>query len=399
MIWLILAFAFFTRIFNISYPSNFYFDEVYNAFTTLEFAKNNKNAYEWFHTSPVIGTAYGWTHPPLAKLIDVLGILAFGPNAFGWRIVNVFLGVGIIFLIYKISQHLLMSEKYALLAAALASLDGLLLVQSRINMNDIVATFFILLCFYVFIIYQKHQTRLVLFGFGLTLGLLLATKWTGLYALAFFGTWIGWQNLTKIRKWPAILIALIFVPATVYLLSYSQYFILGGTWQNFWELQRQMWWYNTTLKATHTYQSSWWTWPFMLRPVWYFVDYQKDSIANIYALGNPLLWWLGIPAILYTLFAAIKIKSWRLWLIIAGYSIFWLPWARAPRIMFLYHFLPSIPFLCIAFAYTLSRLPRSLTLISIFLCLISFMYFYPQWVGLHIPKSLAASYFWLSSWH
>jgi len=71
---LILTFALLTRVIRLWYPEEFYFDEVYNAFTTLEFVKGEKIAYEWFHESPIEGTAYGWTHPPLAKLIGATGI-------------------------------------------------------------------------------------------------------------------------------------------------------------------------------------------------------------------------------------------------------------------------------------------------------------------------------------
>ena len=398
MLGLILAFAFFTRLFNISYPPNFYFDEVYNAFTTLEFVKGNPAAYEWYHTSSMPGTAYGWTHPPLAKLIGSLGILVFGPNAFGWRIANVFIGTATVYLVYLISRDLLQTRRWALLAAAFASLDGLLLVQSRINMNDIVALFFILLSFWAFIKYQLQPTRFHLLRLGMFLGLLIATKWTGIYAVAVFAVWIGLQNFTRLRLWPALFLTFIFLPAVIYVLSYSQYFILGGTWANFIELQKQMWWYNVHLQATHTYQSDWWTWPLLIRPVWYFVDYQKDTLANIYAMGNPILWWLGIPGILYTLYSALKTRSWRLWLIITGYLAFWLPWARAPRIMFLYHYLPSVPFLCIALAHSLSKFPRWVTLAASVLVLGSFIYFYPHWTAIHIPKSLANHYFWLPSW-
>ena len=397
MLGLILAFAFITRVWNISYPSTFYFDEVYNAFTTLEIAKGNKDAYEWFHTTPS-GTAYGWTHPPLAKLISATGVLVFGPNSFGWRIANVLVGTGIIYLVYLISLDLLGAKRYALLAAGLASLDGLLLVQSRINMNDIVAVFFILLSFWAFIKYQLKPSKPSLLRLGLVLGLLIATKWTGLYAVALFGVWIGLQNLKNIKAWPTIFISLIFFPLVLYVLSYSQYFVLGGSWKNFLELQNQMWWYNTTLKATHTYQSSWWTWPLMVRPVWYFVDYAQNSIANIYTMGNPLLWWLGIPAILYTFHSAFKTRSWRLWLVISGFLTFWLPWARAPRIMFLYHYLPSVPFICIALAYSLSRLPKKFSFALCALSFALFIYFFPHWTGMHIPKSLANTYFWFPSW-
>lgn len=398
MLGLILAFTFLTRIFNISYPPNFYFDEVYNAFTTLEMAKGNKDAYEWFHTTPP-GTAYGWTHPPLAKLMGATGILIFGHNSFGWRIVNVLLGTGAIYLVYLISKDLLNARRYALLAAGSASLDGLILTQSRINMNDIVALFFILLSFLAFIKYQLKPRTYNLIFLAFSLGLLIATKWTGLYAIAVFGAWIGLQNITRFRKWPSIFISLIIIPAVIYVLSYSQYFILGGSWKNFLELQNQMWWYNTTLKATHTYQSSWWTWPIMLRPVWYFVDYAGDKIANIYGMGNPILWWLGIPAIIFTAYYALKKRDWKLGIIVIGYLTFWLPWARAPRIMFLYHYLPSVPFFCIALTYCLSKISNKYLTFSILgLVFVSFAYFYPIWVGIHLPKTLVNQYFWLSSW-
>lgn len=373
MFGLIIAFALITRLWNLSMPPGYYFDEVYNAFTTQEFVKGNKDAYEWFHTSTVPGTAYGWTHPPLAKLIASLGILLFGDNSFGWRVGSAVVGTLCIALIYLISNKL-MSREYALLACLFASLDGLMLVQSRINMNDIYALFFILLCFYAFVAHRKNILLL-----SISLGLLVATKWTGLYALAIFG-------------WRKHIIPMLFIIAGIYILSYSQYFWLGGSLANFWELQKQMWWYNTNLTATHTYQSSWWTWPLLIRSVWYYVDYQKQAIANIYALGNPILWWLGIPAVLYTLYK-------RKWLIIIGFLAFWLPWARAPRIMFLYHYLPSVPFLCMALAYTLSQVKNKYLTIGICgLVIVAFVYFYPLWTGIPVPKDFVNQYFWLPSW-
>ncbi len=371
MLGLIVAFALLTRLWNLHLPTGYYFDEVYNAFTTQEIAKGNIRVYEWFHTSPVPGTAYGWTHPPLAKLLSAIGILVFGDNSFGWRIASAVAGTGVIYLTYLVAKEL-MDRKYALITALLASLDGLILVQSRINMNDIFALFFIMLVFYFFI-----KKRLLLLS--ISLGLLIATKWTGLYALAIFG-------------WRKNIFGMIIIILGIYLLSYSQYFILGGTLANFLELQKQMWWYNTSLAATHTYQSAWWTWPLDLRSVWYYVNYQSNTIANIYALGNPIIFWLGIPAVVYALFK-------RQWIIIAGVLTFWLPWARAPRIMFLYHFLPSVPFICIALAYAMSQIKNKYLTIGICgLAIGAFVYFYPLWTGIPIPKALVNQFFWLPGW-
>ncbi len=393
----ILLFAAVTRFWNLSYPKGYYFDEVYNAFTTVEMAKGNREAWEWFHTAPK-GLAYGWTHPPLAKYLAGVGVQIFGINEFGWRVGNALIGVAVVYLVYHLGVLLSNSHKRALLATAFAASDGLLLVQSRINMNDIVATFFIMLAFVAFVGVQKKFSKFNLLRLAFILGLLLATKWTGLYAIAVFGSWLFLQNIKSFKNLLLLLLTFSIIPL-IYILSYSPYFYLGGSWKNFMELQNQMWWYNTTLKATHTYQSSWWTWPIMLRPVWYFVDYAGNTIANIYGMGNPILWWLGIPAIIYTFYSSLKTRSWRLWIIITGFLIFWLPWARAPRIMFLYHYLPSIPFLCIALAYCLSKISNKyLTFGILGLVFISFAYFYPHWVGIHLPKTLVNQYFWFPSW-
>lgn len=386
LLFLILFFAFFTRFFRLDYPPTFYFDEVYNAFTTIEFTKGNIDAYEWFHTSPIEGTAYGWTHPPLAKLIGSTGILIFGNNAFGWRIVNAGIGVGVIILIYLITRLLFPDKKnVALLSSFIASLDGLLLVQSRINMNDIVFTFFALLTLYAFL------KKVNLFILGIVLGMTLATKWTGIYlSLALIVLMI-----IKKKNLVILFLSLFLIPLSIYFISYTQYFLLGGSWDNFVELQKQMWWYNTNLKATHDYGSMWWSWPLNLYPVWYFVEYQGEKIANIFASGNPLVFWAGLIAVILTIFDFLKTKSKSLLIIILGYFIFWLPWAASPRVMFLYHYLPSIPFLSIALGYQIYKLKNNPIIFwgLIILMTVSFIFYYPFLTGVLIPKEWVKFFF------
>jgi DnaJ-class molecular chaperone len=56
--------------------------------------------------------------------------------------------------------------------------------------------------------------------------------------------------------------------------------------------------------ATHPYSSMWWSWPFLLRPVWYhFKDVPGDSshVVGVWGGGNPLLWWGGFAAIVVAL--------------------------------------------------------------------------------------------------
>ena len=121
----------------------------------------------------------------------------------------------------------------------------------------------------------------------------------------------------------------------------------------------------------------------MLRPVWYFVDYAGDKIANIYGMGNPILWWLGIPAIVFTAYHALKnvieIGNYRDWIF-----NFLAPLGPRSSHYVLYHYLPSVPFSALLWPILFSKLPRWATITSSILILGAFIYFYPM--GRHSPS-------------
>ena len=156
-----------------------------------------------------------------------------------------------------------------------------------------------------------------------------------------------------------------------------------------------MYWYHTKLVATHPYQSPTWSWPLNLRPVWYYVDYQDTTVANIYALGNPLIFWSGLLAVIYSLFA---IRHRPLAILLSAYFALFLPWAFSPRIMFLYHYLPATPFMVILLAWVLNRLGKSFTISYLLLAISFFIFFYPLWTAIPVPQSWANIFFWLPSW-
>ena len=107
ILYLILGFAFLTRVFDLSSPPNEYFDEVYHAFTAkVIMSSEAAKAWEWWNTPPA-GFAYEWTHPPLAKLGMVLGMKVFGENSFGWRIPGALLGVGSVLLVYLLAKEII----------------------------------------------------------------------------------------------------------------------------------------------------------------------------------------------------------------------------------------------------------------------------------------------------
>lgn len=397
----ILLLTTFLHLFRLDYPHAYVFDEVYHAFTAKEYLAGHKEAWEWW-TTPPPGVAYEWTHPPLGKEIMTFSMFTLrSTDSWAWRLPGALLGILSVYLIYLLGLSLFKKESVGLLSAFIFSLDGLNFVQSRTGMVDIYFVAAMLLCL---LLIQKNKFLLA----TVALGLALASKWTGIYLIGMV------MILLLVRKnWHQIPY-FIFIPASLYMLSYLPFFISGHNFNLFIELQKQMWWYHTNLKATHDYASPWWSWPLNLYPVWYYVEYSNNQIANIFASGNPIMFWTGAIAIILTCWDffksfGVKIKNGLLvnlpknmsghFFILLGYFIFWLPWAFSPRIMFLYHYAPSIPFMALGLGYQLSLLlpdreNRKLLFWILGAIVLGFIFIYPFITGILLPKNLMELFFY-----
>lgn len=447
---MIIAFAFFTRMFRLHEPPIYIFDEVYHASTAKLVAKNDPRAYEWWNPAPEPNTAVDWLHPPLAKYFQALSINAFGENSFGWRFSSVVFGVLVILMVYHLAYKLFSNHVIALLSAAIASLDGLLLVQSRIAMNDIHVTFFMLFTLYNYWRFKESQKLTHLLLTGVAAGLAMATKWSGLFILATVLLFESLQFLSDIlqktkskvkqdyvynfmRKLGWFLVTrvpiLILIPFIIYIAGYAQMFSQSKGWAHFKELHTQIWWYQTNLEAHHPYESRPIQWFFNIRPVWVHVEYASDGLTrgNIYAFGNPALFWIGCVLVLFTfiflltqpkkyLFGTLKeaakhkgfvaiftaLVKHPLVFLLASYCMVWMPWQLSPRIMFFYHYTPAVPLLSILIAYWLYYWADHAKPILYFLlaCIfVTFVVWYPHWVGIKLPSTFIDSvYFVLPQW-
>lgn len=389
----ILVFAFFSRVLFLGSPKNEYFDEVYHAFTSRLILHGDPKAWEWWNPHPE-GYAYEWTHPPLAKLGMVVGMNIFGENAFGWRIPAALLGVGIVFLVYKIAKHLFEDELLAIISAAFFSLDGLALAMSRIGMNDTYMLFFVLLSIYLFLKKKNLFSALVY-------GLALASKWSAVWAVPiFFVIWLrrNGDKLKDFRKLEFSALWFLVIPPAVYIATYLPMFFTGHAFDIFVGMQKQMWWYHTNLKATHPYTSAWWSWPLLLRPIYLYTSSEVGGmVSRIYAMGNPIIFWSGLVFVITSLIYTLIEKNKNLGLVIFSYFVFFATWADSPRIMFLYHYLPALPFLAIASGYVLRKIPKLIVPV-LALALVVYLYFYPHYTGIKIPLWLDHSYYWFASW-
>ncbi len=385
LISLILLFTVITRLVRLDYPNSYVFDEVYHAFTAKEYLKGSKEAWEWW-TTPPKEVAYEWTHPPLAKeLMAASMFITNSTDAWAWRLPGALLGILSVYIVYLLALKLLKNHPASILAAFVFSIDGINFVQSRIGMNDIYFVTFILASI-LFLLNKKY------FFSSIFLGLSLASKWAAVYTyLIIIPLLLSERQFRKIPYFMA-------VPILIYLITYIPFFLLGHNLNQFIELQQQMWWYHTGLKATHGYSSPWWSWPLNLYPVWYFVDYQKGNIANIFASGNSVVFWTGTIALILTIWEILKKKSINLFIVILGFLVFWLPWAISPRIMFLYHFSPSVAFLTLALGHKLhnffeDKKTRKLAIILLILMIINFILIYPFLIGIPIPRDVVNLFF------
>lgn len=444
----LLAFAFLTRVYNLQSPDVYIFDEVYHAVTAKLMAKNDIRAFEWWNPPVEPNTAVDWLHPPLAKYTQAAGILVFGENSFGWRISSAIFGTLVILMVYLLADELFDNKLIALVSALLASLDGLLLVQSRIAMNDIHVTFFIILTLYCFVRYKKtitfthrewHSSKGWLLATGVALGCAVASKWSGIFALVPIGLFelCQWFKaltlkervsfLSLLRHGTLVLLCWIGIPIVIYLAAYGQMFLQGKDFEHLRQLHQQIWWYQTNLTATHGYQSRPWQWFMDARPVWYYVNYGTNTRADIYAFGNPALFWLGNISVIFTLMVVLlsfydwlrqimegakKLKIFsslfQLSLLSVAYLVVWLPWQASPRIMFFYHYTPAVPFLAIILGYWLSKLAMAkeikpwggvISAVLIAIIAITFFVWYPHWTAIPLPINFVESvYFVVPSW-
>jgi hypothetical protein len=99
-------------------------------------------------------------------------------------------------------------------------------------------------------------------------------------------------------------VCFVLVPAVVYLATFVP--LYGFSVPDILEAQRRIFGDNTTTAiAGHTYMSSWPSWPFLVRPVWYLFDkVGDDRIAAVVFLGNPLILWPALVAL------AICLRDW-----------------------------------------------------------------------------------------
>ncbi len=359
--------AHFALLVGVTTPEKFYFDEVH-------YVPAARQMLEPVRSTPLLNPM----HPPLAKQLMALSIRTFGDVPLGWRYPGVLFGALAIVAMYLCGLALFAAQGPAVASALLAFFNQMVFVQSRIAMLDIFALGFGLFAIAAFMHGFRKQRPHIWFGLaGLAFGLSTACKWSGLFALAVCIVIVtvirlmqSWRMLLadgnaddwyRPDLWPDFryyhfAACFVLIPGTVYLATFTP--LYGLSLPDIVEAQRRIFGDNTTTAiAGHIYMSAWPSWPFLVRPVWYLFDkIGDDRIAAVVFLGNPLVLWPALPALIVCLRDWIVTRRVDAFLILSFYFGPYLAWAMLPRSLgFLYYYLPSATIASLALVYVLRR--------------------------------------------
>ncbi|MGB3594969.1 MAG: phospholipid carrier-dependent glycosyltransferase [Ornithinimicrobium sp.] len=336
-------------------------------------------------------------HPPLGKWMLGLGEWLFGvDSSFGWRFAAAVVGTMSILLLGRIVWHMWHSALLATVASVLLAADGHHFVHSRTGLLDVFVMFWVLVAFWALIRDRaagrtmladrvadlSDQARSVMrwgpslgtrwwrVAAGVSLGLAVGTKWSGLFFLATFGLmtvlWdIGARRTVGARRWlsagvvrdgvPAF-IAMVPVAFLTYLATWGGWFVTDGGYKRNWAAEhpassweiyvpdplRSLWSYHEEIMAfhvglanEHAWSSNPWSWLVQGRPTLFYSQFLQrgdsgctstECVSYIASLGNLFLWWGATAGLLVVVFVWLFGRDWRAGAALSGLVAGWLPW-------------------------------------------------------------------------
>jgi dolichyl-phosphate-mannose-protein mannosyltransferase len=308
---------------------------------------------------------------------------------------------------------------------------------------------------------------------GVFWGLAVSTKWDALFPLAVFGLlmWFwdaGARRSFGVRRalWksavvdaaPAVLYVLV-LPLLMYVASWTGWLMHAGVYEHYlshnqygpyWgsylehdahgffpelvQSLRSLWHYHQDVYAfhtgflnssTHVYQSDPAGWLVLNRPVGVAVDNGispgdqgcaaaagSTCIRQVLLLGNPVVWWFGSLAALWSAVAWVGKRDWRYGLVTLGVLSTWLPWLRYDdRPIFSYYAIATLPFLILGAVMLLGEVlgPADATVTRravggivagsvVVLAIVMFAWFWPIWTDQLLTNREWLSRMWFRRW-
>ncbi len=498
------------RFWRLGHPDRLVFDETYyvkQAWSLVRFGheRETKAGLEepdelWNAGNPdVFGNQPDLVvHPPVGKWMIALGELVTGPgSATGWRLSAATIGTLSIALLGLCAWLIWKNALLAISASTLLAVDGHHFASSRIGLLDLFLMWWVLLAF-LFLLLDREQGRRRLaarwgpwwqarhgpdvpvprsawaraarwwgpslgvrwwrLAAGVTLGLAIGTKWSGLYFLAVFGlmtvAWdLGARRAVGARDWLAGTVVrdgipafLLMVPTALvtYVAGWAGWFATRGGWKRDWAADhpappgslaalvpdplRSLWAYHVEqwnfhigLANEHAWSSNPWSWTVQWRPTLFYAEWPErgeqgcgaaECVEYIASLGNIVLWWGATIGLLVVLFLWLLGRDWRAGAALAGIAAGWLPWfLYQTRTIYSFYAVAFVPWLvlvvvtCLALVLGPADAPaqrRRWGAVAVIgyltLAAAFFAWYWPVYTAITIPREAWNLRMWFDFW-
>lgn len=391
------SFAFF--LYNIKFPATKNFDEFHYIPSALQWLSLSENQ--------------NWEHPPFAKILISLGLRWFGDEPLGWRFMSVVFGALTLVGMYRFAYELFgRSRRAAWICAVITLFNQLLYVQARIAMLDTFMMAFLAwsLWFFVRALDEFTTEPRWIIRSGVCMGLAVACKWFALVPWVMCGGLLFLQaaRLRSRDRFLDIALYWLVLPAVVYYATFLPYLFVKHDpaytlWQLLTSFQERMLDGQKRVVNTHPYMSQFYDWIWMKRPIWYAFDKdgpQLENVRGVVLLGNPLVMWGGLLAVVGLVGETIRRRSLSAFLILYFYLGFAFCWIAIPRkVAFYYYYYPAGMMLGLAVTYWLMKFKREwTTYVALGAIAGIFFYFFPILAALSIPANSFIRWMWFPTW-
>jgi len=204
----ILILAFLLRFWGV-WNQDIFGDEAADAFRSIGYidylgTNFQTQPIDWYKT----GQLPWWTKlsfhdfPPMAMIIQNIFFRIFGDSLTVARLPAVVLGTISVYLFYLIIRKLFFDEKLALLGGFLFAINGAMVWIFRTSILEPVLLFFLILNIYSFLLFLENKKYW--WFFGGTLGFIALTKYTGIFIVPVYVSFLFFNSIFRRSDVPKI---------------------------------------------------------------------------------------------------------------------------------------------------------------------------------------------------
>jgi dolichyl-phosphate-mannose--protein O-mannosyl transferase len=405
-LWIIIAVILIMMIYgyNLHFPPKPYFDEEHY----VKFSRELINDFTY--------NQYANQHPPLFHVLTAACMKIFGDAPYSWRIISYLSGMGVLIFIYLLTKKITKDPLVAAFAVFFSVFDCLSFTQARISMMNSLMLFFVLITLWNFLnAFPEGKTvnKKSLLAAALFWGLAISTKMITLNLILFFVIVAFFELSKRTFHLKSILLSLLYfcvIPVAIFISVHLFIpFLKDRTLADIWNIFIFNMQYHAGMRDGHPYASRWWSWPLMLRPIWFYFEANnwntpQATMRGILCIGNPVIFWMMPFAIGNLVWEFFEKHSKTCGLILLGFCMQWLPFALGKRMQMFHYFYIAMPFVVMAFAVLAAKLWRAnrmgKTIVVIYaLCVIAmFIYWYPLLTSISISSHAYMHHMWFRVW-